>query len=128
MQTYHTDQAPEAIGPYSQSISSDGWLFTSGQVGIDPATGELVEGGFEVQARQVLTNLARVLENSGCDFSNVLKATVYVVDMADFPTLNTLYAEAMQAHRPARSTVQAGALPKGALVEIDLVARLPEPS
>lgn len=128
MQTYHTDQAPEAIGPYSQSISSDGWLFTSGQIGIDPATGELVEGGFEAQARQVLTNLARVLENAGCAFNNVLKATVYVVDMADFPTLNTLYGEAMQTHRPARSTVQAGALPKGALVEIDLVARIPEPS
>jgi 2-iminobutanoate/2-iminopropanoate deaminase len=125
MQTYHTDQAPEAIGPYSQSISADGWLFTSGQVGIDPATGELVEGGFAAQARQVLTNLTRVLENAGCEFSDVVKATVYVTDMADFPTLNTLYGEAMQAHRPARSTVQVGALPKGALVEIDLVARLP---
>jgi 2-iminobutanoate/2-iminopropanoate deaminase len=125
MQTYHTDQAPEAIGPYSQSISADGWLFTSGQVGIDPATGELVEGGFAAQARQVLTNLRRVLENAGCDFSDVVKATVYVTDMADFPTLNTLYGEAMQSHRPARSTVQVGALPKGALVEIDLVARLP---
>jgi 2-iminobutanoate/2-iminopropanoate deaminase len=128
MQTYHTDQAPEAIGPYSQSISADGWLFTSGQVGIDPATGELIEGGFAAQARQVLTNLKRVLENSGCEFSDVVKATVYVTDMADFPTLNTLYGETMQSHRPARSTVQVAALPKGALVEIDLVARIPKAS
>jgi reactive intermediate/imine deaminase len=128
MQTYHTDQAPEAIGPYSQSISCDGWLFTSGQIGIDPTTGELVEGGFEAQARQVLRNLAAVLANAGCGFSDVLKATVYVADMADFPTLNDLYGDAMQYHRPARSTVQAGGLPKGALVEIDLVARIPSPS
>ena len=99
MQTYHTDQAPEAIGPYSQAISADGWLFTSGQIGIDPATGEIVEGGFAAQARQVLANLAQVLGNAGCSFSDVVKATVYVADMAG--------------------------LPKGALVEIDLVARIP---
>jgi 2-iminobutanoate/2-iminopropanoate deaminase len=125
MQTYHTDRAPEAIGPYSQAISTDGWLFTSGQVGIDPATGEIVEGGFEAQARQVLANLEQVLANADCSFSNVVKATVYVTDMADFPTLNRLYAEAMGSNRPARSTVQVAALPKGALVEIDLVARIP---
>lgn len=125
MQTYHTDRAPEAIGPYSQATSADGWLFTSGQIGIDPATGEIVEGGFEAQAKQVLINLSQVLANAGCTFSDVVKSTVYVSDMADFPVLNALYGEAMGAHRPARSTVQAGALPKGALVEIDLIARLP---
>ena len=125
MQTYHTDQAPEAIGPYSQAISVDGWLFTSGQTPIDPATGALVDGGFEEQARQVLGNLSKVLANAGCSFADVVKATVYVVDMADFPTLNTLYAEAMGPHRPARSTVQVAALPMGARVEIDLIARLP---
>ena len=125
MQTYHTDQAPEAIGPYSQSISSNGWLFTSGQVGIDPGTGEIVDGGFAAQAKQVLANLSQVLTNSGCSFSDVIKATVYVADMADFPVLNSLYEEAMGSHRPARSTVQAAGLPKGALVEIDLVARIP---
>lgn len=125
MQTYHTDQAPEAIGPYSQAISIDGWLFTSGQVGIDPQTGEIVDGGFEAQARQVLTNLSQVLSNAGCSFGDVLKATVYVADMADFPVLNSLYAEAMGAHRPARSTVQTAGLPKGALVEIDLIAQIP---
>lgn len=125
MQTYHTDQAPEAIGPYSQAISADGWLFTSGQVGIDPATGEIVEGGFEAQARQVLTNLRQVLAISGCSFSDVLRATVYVTDLNNFPRLNELYGEAMADHRPARSTVQVAALPKGALVEIDLIARIP---
>lgn len=125
MQTYHTDRAPEAIGPYSQAISSDGWFFTSGQIGIDPTTGEIVEGGFEAQARQVLANLEEVLANADCSFADVVKATVYVADMADFPTLNALYAEVMGSHRPARSTVQAAALPKGALVEIDLIARIP---
>jgi 2-iminobutanoate/2-iminopropanoate deaminase len=125
MQTIHTDQAPEAIGPYSQAISADGWLFTSGQIGIDPQSGEIVDGGFEAQAKQVMTNLSRVLSNSGCSFTDVIKATVYVADMADFPILNSMYGEAMGAHRPARSTVQAAGLPKGALVEIDLVARIP---
>lgn len=125
MQTYHTDQAPEAIGPYSQAISADGWLFTSGQIGIDPPKGEIVEGGFEAQARQVLANLSQVLANAGCTFLDVVKATVYVADMADFPVLNAMYGEAMGTHRPARSTVQTAALPKGALVEIDLVARIP---
>jgi len=125
MQTYHTDQAPAAIGPYSQAISADGWLFTSGQIGIDPQTGNIVDGGFEAQARQVMANLSRVLSNAGCSFSDVIKATVYVDDMADFPILNTMYGEAMGTHRPARSTVQTAGLPNGALVEIDLVARIP---
>ena len=124
-QTYHTDQAPEAIGPYSQAISVDGWLFTSGQVGIDPRSGEIVEGGFEAQARQVLENLRQVLSNAGCTYADVVRATVYVADMADFPTLNDLYAQAMGSNLPARSTVQVAGLPKGALVEIDLIARIP---
>lgn len=125
MQTYHTDQAPEAIGPYSQAVSAGGWLLTSGQVGIDPATGELVAGGFESQARQVLRNLEQVLRNAGCTFTDVVRATVYVTSMANFPVLNDLYAAAMGSHRPARSTVEVAALPKGALVEIDLIAKLP---
>jgi 2-iminobutanoate/2-iminopropanoate deaminase len=120
-----TDQAPAAIGPYSQAIAVAGWLYTSGQVGLDPATGELVSGGFEAQARRVFANLAAVLAAGGCSFGDVVKATVYLGDMADFPTLNGIYAEAMADHRPARSTVQAARLPKGALVEIDLVARIP---
>jgi len=125
MQIYHTDQAPEAIGPYSQAVSAGGWLLTSGQVGIDPATGELVAGGFESQARQVLHNLEQVLGNAGCTFTDVVRATVYVTSMANFPVLNDLYAAAMGSHRPARSTVEVAALPKGALVEIDLIAKLP---
>jgi 2-iminobutanoate/2-iminopropanoate deaminase len=124
MRFHHTDKAPQAIGPYSQSVEVDGWLYTSGQVGLDPATGELVPGGFEAQAKQTLKNLREVLASVGCTFANVVKATVYVTNLADFPQLNALYAEAMGDHRPARSTVQVAALPKGALVEIDLVARL----
>lgn len=120
-----SDGAPRAIGPYSQAVSTDGWLFTSGQVGLDPATGELVPGGFEAQARRVFENLGAVLTAAGCGFGDVVKATVYLADMADFATLNGIYAEAFGDHRPARSTVQAAALPKGARVEIDLVARLP---
>lgn len=125
MNSVHTDDAPEAIGPYSQAIEIDGWLFTSGQVGIDPATGELVGDSFEAQARQVLGNLGQVLAASGCGFGDVVKATVYVTEMADFPKLNAIYAEAMGDHRPARSTVEVADLPKGARVEIDLVARIP---
>ncbi len=125
MKRVHTADAPEAIGPYSQAVDLDGWLFTSGQVGIDPATGELVADDFESQARQVLKNLGRVLAASGCGFGDVVRATVYVTDLADFAQLNALYAEAMADHRPARSTVQVSALPKGGKVEIDLIARIP---
>ena len=125
MNYHHTDSAPRAIGPYSQSVEAGGWLYTSGQIALDPASGELVAGGFEAQARQVLENLRHVLASAGCTFANVVKATVYMADLADFPTLNALYAEAMGDHRPARSTVQVAALPKGGLVEIDLVAKIP---
>lgn len=122
---HHSDQAPEAIGPYSQAVSVGGFLFTSGQIPLDPGRGELVAGGFEAQARQVLENLSQVLAAAGCSFQDVVKATVYVTDLADFPKLNELYAEVLGGHRPARSTVQVAALPKGALVEIDLIAELP---
>ena len=124
MKSHHTDRAPAAIGPYSQAIEVDGLLFTSGQIGLDPASGEMADS-FEAQARRVLANLEAVLAAGGCTFRDVVKATVYVADMGDFPVLNGLYGEAMGDHRPARSTVQAAALPKGALVEIDLVARIP---
>jgi 2-iminobutanoate/2-iminopropanoate deaminase len=125
MRFHHTDHAPKAIGPYSQAVSVDGWLYTSGQVALDPQTGELAPGGFEAQAHRVFENLRQVLASAGCSFRDVVKATVYVADLADFPTLNGIYAEAMGDHRPARSTVQAAGLPKGALVEIDLVAKIP---
>ena len=123
MEFHHTDGAPRAIGPYSQAVSVDGWLYTSGQVGLDPATGELVPGGFEAQAHRAFENLSQVLASAGCGFSDVVKATVYVTDLANFPKLNEIYAAAMGEHRPARSTVQVAGLPKGAAVEIDLVAR-----
>ncbi len=125
MRYHHTDSAPEAIGPYSQAVEVDGWLYTSGQVALDPASGEMVGDDFITQARQVLANLGQVLSTAGCGFGDVAKATVFITDFADFPTLNALYAEAMGDHRPARSTVQVAALPKGALLEIDLVARIP---
>ena len=124
MDFHHSDGAPKAIGPYSQAVSADGWLFTSGQIALDPVSGEIVAGGFEAQARRVLENLRAVLGSAGCGFGDVVRATVYVVDLADFPKLNALYGEAMGDHRPARSTVQVAALPKGALVEIDFVARI----
>ena len=125
MKAHHTTGAPEAIGPYSQAIACDGWLYASGQAALDPATGELVSGGFEVEARQVMSNLRAVLDSAGCTFADVVKATIFVVDLADFGILNAIYGEAMGDHRPARSTVQVAALPAGALVEIDLVARIP---
>jgi 2-iminobutanoate/2-iminopropanoate deaminase len=122
---HHSNAAPAAIGPYSQAVSIDGFLYTSGQVALDAETGELVGADFDAQARKVLSNLKAVLASAGCEFSDVVKATVYVVNLADFPRLNELYGEAMGEHRPARSTVQVAALPKGALVEIDLIAKLP---
>jgi 2-iminobutanoate/2-iminopropanoate deaminase len=126
MTIHHTDDAPPAIGPYCQSISADGWLYTSGVIPLDPATGAVVSGDFEAQAKQVLANLKAVLASAGCTFVDVLKTTVFVIRMAeDFPRLNELYAEAMGTHRPARSTVQVSALPKGSLVEIEAVARIP---
>lgn len=125
MRYHHTDEAPKAIGPYSQAIAVDGWLYTSGQIPIDPASGELVDGDFSAQARRVLENLGAVLAAAGCSFADVAKATVYLTDLADFTELNALYAEAMGEHRPARSTVQVAALPKGARIEVDLVARVP---
>lgn len=125
MKYHHSDQAPGAIGPYSQAVEIDGWLYTSGQVALDPATGDMVGDDFETQAKQVLANLAAVLAAGGCGFGDVVKSTVYITDFADFPRLNELYGEAMGDHRPARSTVQVAALPKDAKVEIDLVARIP---
>jgi 2-iminobutanoate/2-iminopropanoate deaminase len=125
MKAHHTTSAPDAIGPYSQAVSCDGFLFTSGQVGLDPATGEMAGHDFAAQARQVLANLGAVLASAGCAPADVVKATIYVVDLADFAELNRLYGEFVGDHRPARSTVQVAGLPKGALVEIDLVARLP---
>jgi 2-iminobutanoate/2-iminopropanoate deaminase len=125
IEPHHSDRAPAAIGPYSQAVAVDGWLYTSGQIALDPASGQLVDGGFEAQAARVLANLREVLAAAGCGFKDVVKTTIYLADLADFGALNALYGAAMGDHRPARSTVQVAALPKGARVEIDMVARIP---
>ncbi len=121
----HTSQAPAAIGPYSQAIRVGNMVFTSGQVAIDPATGQLVAGGIEEQTHQVLKNLQAVLAAAGLDFSRVIKTTVFLKDMAHFAAMNAIYAEYLQAQNhlaPARSTVEVARLPKDSLVEIDLIA------
>jgi 2-iminobutanoate/2-iminopropanoate deaminase len=117
-----TDKAPAAIGPYSQAIISGGFLFSAGQIAIDPATGQIVEGGVVAQTERVMSNLMAVLEAAGLSWSDVVKTTVYLHDMADFPTVNEIYGRITGDARPARSTVQVTALPRGALVEIDLIA------
>ena len=117
-----TPDAPKAIGPYSQAVKANGLLYTSGQISLDPATGNLVEGGFEEQVRRVFRNLEAVLRESGSSFDRVLKATVYLTDLANFQTLNTIYAEYFGDHKPARTTVGLSQLPKGGAVEIDLIA------
>ena len=119
-----TDAAPKAIGPYSQAVKANGLLFTSGQIALDPATGNLVDDSFEAQVRRVLANLGAVLKEAGTEPSKVLKATVFITDFANFQTLNTLSGEFFGDHKPARTTVAVAALPKGAAVEIDLIALL----
>lgn len=118
----HTGSAPAAIGPYSQAIRAGNVIYTSGQIALDPATGALVEGDFAVQAHRVFENMNAVLAAGGATFSNVAKATVYLTDLANFTTLNEIYASYFGATKPARSTVGVAQLPKGALVEIDLIA------
>jgi 2-iminobutanoate/2-iminopropanoate deaminase len=120
--TVATSGAPRAIGPYSQALRAGGFLFTAGQVGFDPATGELVDGGIAEQTRQVLANLRAILEAGGSGLGQVVKTTVFLVDMADFAAMNEVYAEVFGTHRPARSTVAVAALPRGARVEIEAVA------
>lgn len=117
-----TDAAPKAIGPYEQAIRVDGFLFTAGQIALDPKTGNLVEGGIATQTRQVLENLKAVLEAAGSALDHVVKATVFLKNIADFPTMNEVYGEYLGKAKPARSTVAVAELPRGALVEIDLVA------
>lgn len=122
VRTIHTDAAPAAIGPYSQATAGAGLIFTAGQIPMDPATGEIVEGDVVAQTRRVFANLEAVLKAAGSGWDRVLKATVFLQDMGDFPRVNEIYAEVMGDARPARSTVQVAALPRGVLVEIDLIA------
>ena len=118
----HTEDAPAAIGPYSQAVVAGNFLFTAGQIAIDPATGQIVQGDVTAQTERVMRNLAAVLENAGATWADVVKTTVYLQDMADFPRVNEVYGRVMGDARPARSTVQVAGLPRGVLVEIDAVA------
>ena len=120
-----TTGAPRAIGPYSQGIKANGLLFTAGQVGFDPESGELVDGGIAEQTQRVLQNLRAILRAGGADLTQVVKTTVFLVDMADFVLMNEVYAEFFGDHRPARSTVAVASLPRGARVEIEAIAVLP---
>jgi 2-iminobutanoate/2-iminopropanoate deaminase len=117
-----TDKAPAAVGPYSQAVRVGDFVFTAGQIPLDPATGQLVEGGIEVQARQALTNVSAVLEAAGTSLANVVKTTVFLADMGEFKAMNGVYAEFFPEAPPARSAVQVAALPLGARIEIEAIA------
>ncbi|MBP3777060.1 MAG: RidA family protein [Prevotella sp.] len=124
MKAINTKKAPAAIGPYSQAIQVGNLIYTSGQIPIDPNTGSFVEGGIQEQTRQSLNNVKAVLEEAGINMSHVVKTTVFLADMADFAEMNNIYAEFFSQPYPARSAVAVKALPKGALVEIEVVAEL----
>lgn len=118
-----SDKAPKAIGPYEQAIKLEGWVFTSGQIPLDPATGAMVEGGIGAQTRQVLENLRAVLEAAGSSMARVVRVTVYMTHLGDFAKMNEVFSEFFPQDKPARSTVGVAALPRGALVEMDVIAR-----
>ena len=124
MKALSTKKAPAAIGPYSQAIRVGNLVYTSGQIPIDPATGAFVEGGIKEQTRQSLTNVKAILEEAGTSLANVVKTTVFMADMADFADMNSVYAEFFTEPYPARSAVAVKTLPKGALVEIEVVAEI----
>lgn len=117
-----TDKAPSAIGPYSQGIVSNGFIFTAGQIPLDPVAGKIVEGGIVEQTNRVMQNLEEVLRAAGATWADVVKTTVYLHDLSHFPTVNEVYGKWLGDARPARSTVQVTALPRGAMVEIDAIA------
>lgn len=122
MKALHTDKAPAAIGPYSQAIEVNGMVFASGQLPIDPATGNFAEGGIKEQTRQSLTNAAAIMQAAGLSLANVVKTTVFLADMADFAAMNEVYSTFFSEPYPARSAVAVKTLPKGALVEIECIA------
>lgn len=123
VQTISTDAAPAAIGPYAQATVAGGFLFTAGQIPLDPKSGDVVAGDIVPQTTQVLANLEAVLAKAGLSWGDVVKTTVFLQDMADFPRFNEVYAAALGSARPARSTVQVAALPRGVIVEVELVAK-----
>ena len=122
MKTIHTNNAPAAIGPYSQAIEVNGFIFASGQIPIDPSTGHFVEGGIKEQTKQAITNAKNILKEAGTDLAHVVKTTVYLANMADFAAMNEIYATFFQQPFPARSAVAVKDLPKGALVEVEVLA------
>ena len=123
MKEARSEAAPAPVGPYSQAVEHDGWIFASGQIPLDPASGELVGGEIEDQAQQVLANLSAVLEAAGASLDDVVRTTIYLIDLSHFPRVNAVYAEHFTSEpRPARATVQVAALPLGAAVEIDAIA------
>jgi len=124
IRTVHTEDAPAAIGPYSQAVVSDGWVFVSGQIPFDPKTMEQVPGGIQEQTDRSLTNLRNILEAAGAGLDTVVKTTVFLADMGDFAAMNEVYARHFGDHRPARAAVEAAGLPKGVDVEIECVARV----
>lgn len=119
-----TDKAPSAIGPYSQGIVANGFLFTAGQIPLDPVAGKIIDGGIVEQTNRVMENLEAVLQSAGASWNDVVKTTVYLQDLSHFPTVNEVYGKWLGDARPARSTIQVSGLPRGALVEIDAVAAL----
>lgn len=121
-QIIETDRAPQAIGAYSQALKINGFVYTSGQIALDPATGQLIAGGITEQTEQVLKNVSAVLEAAGTRLDQVIKTTVFLADMADFSAMNDVYAKFFVSEPPARSTVQAGGLPRDARVEIEVIA------
>ena len=123
-----SDKAPAAIGPYSQAVIANGFVYSAGQLALDPASGEMVKGDIVAQTERVMENLQNILESAGAAWSDVVKTTVYLHDLAHFPTVNDIYARWIADARPARSTVQVAALPRGALIEVDVIAVLPSSS
>ena len=122
MEVIQTNKAPAPVGPYEQAIRANGFVYTAGQIGLEPESGELVAGGVEEQARRVLDNVTAVLEAAGTSWDRVVKTTIYLNDMADFGAVNAIYEGYLGSPKPARTTVAVAALPKGALVEVDVVA------
>jgi 2-iminobutanoate/2-iminopropanoate deaminase len=126
MRAISTKTAPAAIGPYSQAVEASGFIFLSGQIPLDPGTGKMIEGDISAQTERVLDNLGAVLKAAGCDFAHIVKTTIYLVDLNDFQLVNDIYGKRFTRNPPARATVQVSALPRGAKVEIDAIASLPQ--
>jgi len=124
LKTISSDQAPAAIGPYSQAVCAGNMIFCAGQIALDPSTGEMVQGDVVMQTERVMANIAAVLSASGAGFDNVVKTTIFLVEMGDFAAVNEVYGRFFSSHKPARSTVAVKSLPRGALVEIETVACL----